>query len=248
MCKADHFSAVATAYAAFRPNYPSELFDWLASIVPSRRQAWDCAAGSGQATIPLASRFEQILATDISAAQLSSIPALPNISTRVATAENSGLSDCSTDLVTVAQALHWFDQPAFHSEVQRVLRPGGMIAVWGYSFLSVPIPVVQRLLDAFYASSIGHYWPPERVHVENGYRDLSFPYTRIKAPAFDMRQRWTRDHLLGYLRSWSAVGRFHADKGYDPVDAFAADIASHWAEEEVLTISWPLFLHVGRAE
>ncbi|MDD2699950.1 MAG: class I SAM-dependent methyltransferase [Sideroxydans sp.] len=248
MSTADHFSAVASAYAAFRPDYPPALFDWLARVVPNHQLAWDCAAGSGQATVPLASRFERILATDLSAAQLSSIPALPNICTRVAPAEDSGLSDCSTDLVTVAQALHWFDQQAFHTEVQRVLRPGGVIAVWSYSFLSVPIPAVQRLLDMFYESGIGHYWPPERVHVENGYRELPFPYTRIKAPTFDMHQQWTRDHLLGYLRSWSAVARFHADKGYDPVEAFAADIESLWPEAEVLTVSWPLFLLVGIAK
>ncbi|MDD5472004.1 MAG: class I SAM-dependent methyltransferase [Sideroxydans sp.] len=180
MPTADHFTAVASQYAAFRPDYPAELFDWLTSLVPQRLQAWDCGAGSGQATVQLASRFEQVLATDISSAQLAAAPAMPNVTARVAPAEDCGLPDYSLDLVTVAQAMHWFDLDTFYAEVRRVLRPRGVIAVWGYNRLSLPQPEVQRRLDDFYEGSIGPYWPAERIHVENSYRDLSFPFTRIE--------------------------------------------------------------------
>ncbi|MDD2929603.1 MAG: class I SAM-dependent methyltransferase [Sideroxydans sp.] len=248
MPTADHFTAVASQYAAFRPDYPAELFDWLTSLVPQRLQAWDCGAGSGQATVQLASRFEQVLATDISAAQLAAAPAMPNVTARVAPAEDCGLPDYSLDLVTVAQAMHWFDLDTFYAEVRRVLRPRGVIAVWGYNRLSLPQPEVQRRLDDFYEGSIGPYWPAERIHVENSYRDLSFPFTRIEPPAFALCQQWTRDQLFGYLRSWSAVARFRSANGFDPVDSFAADIAAHWPEEVQLTVTWPLFLLVGRID
>lgn len=244
----DHFSKVATNYASFRPSYPDELFDWLASVAPQRRLAWDCGAGSGQATIALAARFERVLGTDISAAQLASAPALPNVEYRVAPAEDSGLQTGSIDLITVAQALHWFDLPKFYAEVRRVLRPRGVIAVWGYNRLAIAHPGIQQMVDRFYEKKIGPYWPAERLHVENGYRDLPFPFERISSPGFSLHKNWSRTQLLGYLRSWSATGRFKAANGYDPVDALAEEIAPHWPEGKSYRVEWPLFMHVGRVD
>ncbi len=243
---ADHFTRVAGQYATFRPSYPDELFDWLADIAPQRAMAWDCGAGNGQATVALAARFGRVLGTDISAAQLASAPVLPNVEYRVTPAEASELPDRSVDLVTVAQALHWFDLPKFYAEVQRVLKPRGILAAWGYNRLLVAHPGIQDIVDRFYEEKIGAYWPAERVHVENGYRDLPFPFPRIATPQFFLRKEWSKTQLLGYLRSWSAVGRFREANGYDPVDALSDEIAVHWPEGKTYRIEWPLFLHVGR--
>ena len=193
----DHFTPVASQYATFRPSYPEELFAWLSRIAPRRELAWDCGAGSGQATLALARYFEKVLGTDISAAQLDSAPALANVEYRVAPAEASGLPDHVADIITVAQALHWFDLPKFYAEVRRVLRPNGVIAVWGYNRLRLNQPEIQQILDHFYDETIGAYWPPERVHVENNYRGLPFPFTRITAPPFSLHKDWSRSHLLG---------------------------------------------------
>ena len=244
----DHFTRVAGQYATFRPGYPDELFDWLAGIAPQREMAWDCGAGNGQATVALASRFAQVLGTDISAAQLASAPELTNVEYRVTPAEASGLPDRSTDLVTIAQAMHWFDLPKFYAEVRRVLKPQGIIAAWGYNRLLIGQPEVQRIVDHFYEQTIGSYWPPERVLVENSYRDLDFPFRHIAVPQLSLHKNWTREHLLGYLRSWSAVGRFKAANGYDPVDALAGEIAAHWPEGKMLRVEWPLFMLVGQVE
>ncbi len=246
MSSADHFTPVAGQYATFRPSYPDELFDWLASSAPQCELAWDCGAGSGQATAALAARFAQVIGTDISAAQLGSAPKLANVEYRVAPAEAGGLPDHSADLVTIAQAMHWFDLPKFYAEVRRVLKPQGVIAAWGYNRLLIDHPEVQQIVDRFYDETIGAYWPAERVHVENGYRDLPFPFARIAAPPFALHKDWTREHLLGYLRSWSAVGRFKAANGYDPVDALAEEIAPCWPEGKTCRIEWPLFMHAGR--
>jgi SAM-dependent methyltransferase len=244
----DHFSPLAGHYAIFRPSYPDELFDWLASIAPQRGLAWDCGAGSGQATVALASRFERVLGTDISAAQLSSAPAHPNIEYRVTPAETSGLPDHSADLVTVAQALHWFDLPAFYAEVRRVLKPHGVIAAWGYNRFLIEQPELQRIIDHFYVETIGPYWPAERVHVENEYRHLPFPFSRIHTPRFSLTKEWPSEHLMGYLRSWSAVGRFQAANGFNPVNALEKEISLYWQEGKSFWIEWPLFLHVGRVD
>lgn len=244
----DHFSQVAGQYAAFRPAYPDKLLDWLASIAPQRSLAWDCGAGNGQATVALAAHFKHVLATDISAAQLAAAPALPNVEYRVTPAGHCGLHHRSTDLVTVAQALHWFDLTEFYAEVRRVLKPQGVLAAWGYNRLLINHAAVQRIVDRFYEETIGAYWPPERVHVENGYRDLPFPFPHVAAPQFSLHKEWPRAHLLGYLSSWSAVGRFKAANGYDPVDALAEEISVYWPEDKRYRVEWPLFLLVGRVE
>src|SRR5690349_15303419 len=129
----DHFSGLASRYADFRPHYPAALFDYLAALVPGNAQVWDCAAGNGQASIDLAQRFSKVIATDASPEQIASATARHNVEYRVALAEQSGLADTSVDLVTVAQALHWFDLNRFFAEVQRVLKPGGVLAIWTYA-------------------------------------------------------------------------------------------------------------------
>ena len=245
---ADHFSPLAAQYAAFRPTYPAELFDWLASVAPAHELAWDCGAGSGQATLPLARHFRQVLASDLSAAQLAAASAPDNVIRRIAPAHDSGLPPQSADLVIVAQALHWFDLDRFYAEVRRVLKPHGLLAVWGYNRLQIGQPVIQCLLEHFYDDTLGAYWPPERVHVESGYRDLPFPFPRLPAPAFSMQQTWQLPQLLGYLRSWSAAGRYQAATGLDPVAVFERSLAPHWPETATQTISWPLFLQLGRTE
>ncbi len=241
----DHFSPLAEQYASFRPSYPDELFNWLASIAPQCEFAWDCGAGSGQATVALASRFKQVLGTDISATQLAAAPPLPNVEYRVTPAENSGLPAHSADLITVAQALHWFDLPAFYAEVRRVLKPQGVIAVWGYNRLVIDHPELQRIIDYFYVETVGTYWPAERIHVENDYLHLPFPFTRLFTPRFSLHKEWSREHLLGYLRSWSATGRFQAANGFDPVDTLETEIKQYWPEGKLYWIEWPMFVQAG---
>ncbi len=127
-------------------------------------------------------------------------------------------------------------------------KPQAVIAAWGYNRLLIAHPGIQRVVDRFYEEKIGAYWPPERVHVENGYRDLPFPFPRIATPPFSLHKEWSREHLLGYLRSWSAVGRFKAANGYDPVDALTGEVAAHWPDDRTYRVEWPLFMHVGRVE
>ena len=105
----DHFSSVANRYADFRPHYPAELFDYLATLLPRNSLVWDCACGNGQATLDLAQRFDRVVATDASREQIASATPHPKVEFRVAPAEQSGLPDGSIGLIIVAQVLHWFD-------------------------------------------------------------------------------------------------------------------------------------------
>lgn len=242
----DHFSGQAQEYATYRPHYPEALFAFLASAVDAHDLAWDCATGNGQAALGLVPYFEHIIATDPSDNQLANARKHAKISYRVASAENTDIETGSVDLITVAQALHWFDIDKFYDEVRRVLKPDGLLAVWGYNLLQCN-PQIDALLDTFYTELVGPYWPPERAHVEENYRSIFFPFREVPVPAFFMETRWDVDELLGYLATWSATQRFIKARGSDPIDLIEDELRRLWGEPGTLRkIKWPLFLRAGR--
>lgn len=243
----DHFSSVANRYADFRPHYPEALFDWLATLVPRDSRVWDCAAGNGQASHDLAARFDRVVATDASREQIASATPRPNIEFRVATAEQSGLADGSVALLTVAQAMHWFDLNRFYAEAKRVLRPGGVLAAWAYGINTVEGDEVNALVQDFYANVVGPYWPPERKLVEEGYRTIPFPFAEVAPPAFRMEASWTLAQLLGYFSTWSATNRCIKATGQNPLEPLAEAMSRVWGDAETARlVTWPLSLRVGQ--
>ena len=244
----DHFSGHADAYASARPRYPSRLYDWLTQQAPSSCHAWDCATGSGQAAVALAAHFERVTATDASAAQIANASAHPRVQYRVASAEQSGLGDTCIDLITVAQALHWFDHAAFYAEVSRVAQPGGVLAAWTYGLTRVA-PAIDAIVDTLYEDLLGPWWPPERRHVETGYRDLPFPFADIPAPGFSMQLSWSLPQFIAYLHTWSALQRYLKANPSTAMDAIEQRLARAWGgADRVRTVLWPLQLRIGRIE
>lgn len=243
----DHFSSASDRYAAFRPNYPPALFAWLAGRCAGHDTAWDCATGSGQAATGLAPYFRAVIASDASAEQIAHAHAPQNVSFRVATAESSGLADACIDLVSVAQAAHWFDLPHFYAEARRVLKPDGVIALWGYGRLHLSGGMDDRFLR-FYRDTVGPYWPPERALIDDAYRSLAFPFAEIAAPEFFIEVEWSLPRLIDYVSTWSAVKRYRAAVETDPMPQLAAELAPLWGDAHCArTLRWPLFLRVGRA-
>ncbi|MBL9207130.1 MAG: class I SAM-dependent methyltransferase [Opitutaceae bacterium] len=243
----DHFSGVARSYADFRPTYPGALFDHLATLVPGTASVWDCATGSGQAAGALGARFARVTATDASQEQIASAEPHPNVTYRVALAEDSGLADASVNLVTVAQALHWFDLPRFYAEVKRVLAPQGVLAVWCYGITEVEGAALNAAVHTFYAQTLGPYWPPSRILVEKGYRTLPFPFAELPAPDFRMEVRWTLARLLGYFSTWSATTRYQKATGQNPVEPLGLELARHWGDaHQPRLVSWPVAMRLGR--
>lgn len=248
MITTDHFSGHAADYARARPSYPPELFTWLARSCPTRSMAWDCATGNGQAALTLAGHFQRVHATDLSAEQLAQAPPHPHIVYRTAPAEVSGLADDSCDLVTVAQALHWFCSNVFYAEVRRVLKPGGLFAAWTYSLLQGDADL-NALVSHFHTHIMGRYWPPERRWVDLGYRNIPFPFGDTATPDFEIRLEWTLSDLLAYLRTWSATQRCIRETGIDPCAALETQLKEVWPNPESRkTIIWPLVLRCGRLE
>jgi SAM-dependent methyltransferase len=241
----DHFSGQSDAYRKYRPEYPPALFAWLAAAAPGRRLAIDVATGNGQAALGLAPHFESVLATEPSAAQLRQAPPHPRVEYRCEPAESISVAAGSADLLAAAQAAHWFDWPRFSAEARRVLRPGGIAAVWCYGNCRVT-PAVDRLIADFSRDVVGPGWPRERRHVEEGYRALALPFAPIEAPHVDMQARWDSAAMLGYLDTWSAVRRQRARSGRDPLGLLAAPLADAWGPG-VREVRWPLTLKVHRA-
>src|SRR5438045_5614495 len=243
-CK-DHFSGHAVAYAEFRPHYPSELFEYLASISPRHKLAWDCATGNGQAAVGLARHFDSVIANDASAQKIASAQPNDRISYRVAPAESSGIDSASADLILVGQALHRFDIERFFKEAKRVLKENGVLAISSYNVLQID-PEIDAIIWEFYRETTGPFWPPERELVETDFKDIKFPFAELSPLRFEMRARWNLHHLAGYLRTWSATQNFIAARGFDPVDSLVEELRALWKNpKQVREIKWPLLLRVG---
>ena len=243
----DHFSGVAAKYADFRPHYPAALFDYLATLAPAGSTVWDCATGNGQAAVDLAARFARVIATDASQDQIAAATPHTNVEYRVAQAEASGLADGTVALVTVAQAMHWFDLQKFYAEVKRVLRSDGVLAAWAYGINEIEGAEVNALAKDYYANVVGPYWPSERKLVEEGYRSIPFPFTKITPPVFQMEARWTLEELLGYFSTWSATNRYLKAKGLNPLKPLAVEMEKAWGDPATARqITWPLAMKVGK--
>ena len=242
----DYFSVDPVAYQQYRPGYPDALFLYLAKIAPDKQCAWDCATGSGQSAVSLSAYFKQVIATDASASQISSAAQVPGVVYRVASAERSRIKNASVDLITVAQALHWFDLQAFTAEVERVLKPGGVLAVWTYNLLQVNAEL-DSIVRYLYHDVLGAYWPPERKMVEQGYAGVSFPFECIDAPQFNMSADWALPQLFGYLQTWSALKRCQKNRSHNPLEDIAQRLVEAWGEPvDSLRINWPLSLCVWK--
>lgn len=244
----DHFSKGSDDYAAYRPSYTLDLVNELADLCPTQNRVLDCGCGTGQLSVLLAKRFEEVIATDASSAQIAKAKKKDNVIYQTALAEQSGLADESVDLITVAQAAHWLDLDKFYKEVERIARPDGILALITYGVLHVE-GTIDALIQQFYYQTIGPYWPAERQHVEDGYQSLPFPFTEIKVPAVNMEEFWNLDELLGYFNTWSAVKEAENVLGFNPVDQLRIVLLSEWEDpESKKIISWPLSIRAGKVK
>lgn len=254
----DLFSSNSKEYASSRPTYPRSLFEFLVGLVRYRNLAWDCATGNGQAAVFLSEHFEQVIASDASKEQIENAQPRDNIRYEVFPAEKTTLVDNSVDLITIAQALHWFDLDEFYKEVKRVLRKddnggdtngSGVIAAWAYGLHSISTEI-DNITHLLYEDILGSYWPKERKIVENRYQDISFPFQEIDMPVFQIELDWTLSELIGYLYTWSSVQKFIKKNNSDPIKQIYDDLAAAWGDKNTWhkrrRVVWPIYIRVGR--
>lgn len=242
----DHFSELASTYSKYRPTYPPKLFEYLASSCKEQQQVWDCGTGNGQAARSLAEYFDRVFATDASKEQLEQAPNHPKIIFKNEPAETVSLDDSSTDLVTVAAAVHWFNFEKFYAEVKRVLKPGGIIAVWGYHLFKIT-PAIDKLLQRYYAEILKDYWPEQFHYVDTRYTDLPFPFDELSPPEFEMITDWDLDQVAGFLSSWSGTKNYQHSTSRHPLNEIWDELNNVWGDEKLKrTLYWPLHIRVGK--
>lgn len=239
----DRFSAHASQYATFRPSYPDQLVEFVIKHCCGRGCAWDCGTGNGQLAVKLSPHFQQVCASDASARQIENAIPMDNIRYTVQTAENTDYPDGHFDLITVAQAIHWFDVEKFYDEVRRVAKPGAILALIGYS----PIrggKEFDQIIDDFYFNVINTYWDTERKLVDERYQSLAFPFQETEVPVFQMNYEWTKKQVEGYLTSWSAVHTYIQKNHINPVIEVMKKLERCWTAEK-RAVYFPIFMRMG---
>lgn len=237
----DHFSSIASKYKAGRISYPKALYDYLENLCSENNSAWDCATGSGQAAVDLSPYFKKIIATDISAPLLALAEASKNIEFQNSSAEESGIPSHSIDLVTVAQAIHWFHFDRFWEEVQRVSKNNAILAFWGYVW-----PGVNDKIDSIletYLSVVDDYWPERCRFLQSSYAAIEAPFKKLNTPSFHVQEMWSAFDFLAHLESWSSTRYYREALQKDPIRRIKDDLIEQWGEDKRM-VRWDLPLKV----
>lgn len=241
----DNFSTQSAEYAIYRPTYPQELYDYLFSLVKNKDAAWDCATGNGQVARVLAQHFKGVYATDISEKQLTQALKMPNIVYNVESSDHVNAPDQSFDLITVAQAIHWFNFEAFYAEVKRTLKPDGLLAVIGYGVMFIDKKVDQAV-HKLYEDILGKYWDPERRYIEEGYKTIPFPFDEITVPKFEIKTTWNFNQLIGYLNTWSSLQHYKKANDRNPLEYIFTELKEAWGSDAEKDVHFPILLRIGR--
>lgn len=239
----DNFSHQSDKYLLYRPSYPAELFSSLLGQVTNKEAAWDCGTGNGQIAVELAKHFDEVYATDISAQQIENAIRKQNIIYSVQPAESTYFADNTFDLITVAQAIHWFDFEKFYIEVKRVAKPRGIIAVIGYGLIKT-FDEADAIIDDFYFNTIGSFWDAERKYIDENYLTIPFPFQEIETPQFCNELQWDFEHLIGYLGTWSAVKHHIKAKGENPISLIEEKLKQCWGNE-TRSVRFDILLRAG---
>ncbi|KAA6430329.1 class I SAM-dependent methyltransferase [Dyadobacter flavalbus] len=243
----DNFSKQADAYARFRPTYPDEAFDFILSTVKAKDAAWDCGTGNGQLAAKLSGHFTSVFATDISEKQLGNAVKRDNIQYIVASAEENSFTENQFDLVTIAQAIHWFNFDNFYAKVRSVLKNDGIIAVIGYALLEID-EATDKVVQKLYTDILGPYWDKEREYINKRYTTIPFPFDEIKSDQqFAQIMKWSADDLMNYMNTWSAVQHYIEKNNSNPVELIAEELHRTWGNDPKKNIRFPTLLRIGKS-
>lgn len=240
----DNFSKQAKHYAQFRPDYPIALYDFLLPLVQEKGCAWDAGTGNGQVAAVLANYFDKVIATDISEKQLTYAIQKPNIVYKVENAASADFAAQSLDLITVAQAIHWFDFEAFYQVVKKALKPTGILAVMGYALIEVENQAIHSIIKRFYTEILGGYWDAERHYIDMHYETIPFPFIQLETPHFYSQYKWSFEQMIGFLSTWSAVQHYIQKNKENPIDIIFGALKAAW-KDELESVRFPILCRVG---
>ncbi|MFA8301311.1 MAG: class I SAM-dependent methyltransferase [Hyphomicrobiales bacterium] len=218
-------------YKKYRLVYPDSILDIIKKHIRKFDNALDVATGSGQLAIKLSEIFEEVDAVDYSQAQLDNAYLCDNIEYALASAEDLPFSNKSFDLVSIAQALHWVDRNMFFSEVKRLLKKEGVFLIVLYDLPKFNNKV-DRLIEDFCFHTMKDYWGFDRKELLSHYIDYDIPFELQERYTISDVKQYSKDDLIGLMKSWSVVSNFIDYNLYCPVDRIKDDIYSAWKGEE----------------
>jgi len=241
----------AKEYSKFRTDYSDTIFDETLKRLQGKRDlAIDVGAGTGQASFPLTKYFKEVIAYDPSEGlikQGKESNTYSNLRFEKSSAESIDLPDGSVDLIVSAQAVHWFDLIPFYEETKRILRTGGLLAIWGYAKCSITNHEQADALWVQYFNHVRPYYESGRDSVDNHYRDILPTYPQVERLEIDMPKVVTVDALLGYAQTSSAYNRWkelHPNDQNSPSDPFIhlQNELNHLKINHNLTLNFPVFM------
>lgn len=212
-------------------------------------------------SLQLAGIYENVVATDTSLKQLEFAPKLANVRYQQTPAvipmeviEQYVSAQSSVDLVTIAQALHWFDLPAFYQQVKWVLKkPNGVVAAWCYTVPEVN-DAVDSVFKPFYEIDSDPYWDPARKLVDDKYASIDFPFEPLEGTdhtgpfKFVTEREMSLNEYFTYLKSWSAY-QTAKEKGVDLLrDDVVEKFKNAWNEDghDKKVVKFPVYLKIGK--
>lgn len=220
MCSFFQTAAHAKIYAKYRPTPPhafvEKALDFLKTKLTSNlRLGVDIGCGPGTSTAVLAPHFEHMRGYDISVSQIREAKVnnkFPNVSFIVAAAENIPEGKESVDLITVMEAVHWFDLKAFYKEVTRVLVPNGVLAIYGYR-IPTPVSKNQARMDSIienevYMAVTKLYGSPKAMLCQEMYRDVPPIFEDHVRYSMEDVKRTTVADYGNFFRTLSSYQRF----------------------------------------
>lgn len=241
----DNFSAQSEIYSKFRPTYPLKLIEYLVLNTSEHKNAWDCGTGNGQLAVKLSDYFNYVYATDISKNQITNSMARKNIIYMIESCEKTQFENDKFDLITVAQALHWFNFSEFYKEVYRTLKSNGIFAAITYTLPSIN-DRIDNIIQILYSDILEKYWDPERKYVDDEYKLIPFPFKEIATRTFISNLEWTFDELVGYLQSWSAVQHYKKKHTNNPINSVIKQLKAEWGKDENKNITFKIILRTGK--
>ena len=200
------FDADSELYARYRENYPDQMITDIVGLCPTTNLAVDCATGTGQVAQQLSSHFKKVIGIDQSVDQIAHAKKADNVEYRVESAEDlRGISDGSVDLITVATAIHWFDQEHFFVNARRVLKSGCLISIFsigGPEFQKDKSAIAQFYNDYFSGYAPKNFKPMSSIKIPDGFTEVteSKSYTKKVDRAVEDVCGWVRT-----VSAWNAL-------------------------------------------